>query len=656
MSPPIGAARSVMTAATGSELTVIDQFDAKADYDHQNGAGDVTETTNTTHDADLPSWVDDNVFEAVSPNFTELADTGAGSVDALPSKGDSEPSELYISADTSTHQHGPLYNVIDGGNYYGIEVDGSGSQVAFFKRENGSRTDYQTWSVTAPGADLVRVTWQHGDGTNGLADEEHKVLVENVSQGTTLVDTTWTIGDGGETPLTVSDGFGVYFNTSGTMRAHGAAISGQPTSSNGGGGGGGTYYTGDTLYTSNYTNAQDAINAATATDIVVFDQTESVADISPASLTVDKADIKLYGDPGVSGNHIEASSTNPTGDMLRIEEPAQNIWVDNLTIDCRCDFATGGGAPGAARGIGGLDIGELDHIRLTNNTINNAGRNGISFVNGDDDGSGATGDLTDFYIANNDIIQADGHGILMGIWGQTGPMTIQDVIYEGNTVQWTNSQALGCFVVQDSAGSHVGDSVLYLDNLVDQRSGSGDPTPGDSGSNCSLEANIDRSAYYGNEVYATSGSTQGGPSTTKGGEEVIIARNYVEDGGRMTRVMDRPAGVGDPPLTTFVHANECTGGNHVCYLEDTGDYQVSDNKGTAGITENGTLTGTTTVFNNNSSPGVPTGIPSSFDNPASFTDSQGDTVGALSWDIGGPDPANPVSVAVDVNLSGGASV
>jgi len=641
MNPPIGAARAgLLGSVTADPLTVIDQFDSIADYDHQQGEEDVTQTTAT--DPDLPSWVDDNVFEASDPGYTELNDTGGGSLPVLPSKGDDNTTILYASS-SGSEEYGPSYNVIDGQNHYSIRVEGT--QVRFFKYDSndGGANVLNSWTITDPGTDLISIEFKHGNGSNDLSDEEHLIRVNNVTQGNTLLDTTHTVS----TPLSPSDGFGVVFNSSGTMRFHGAAISGQTTTDDGsnGGGGTGTYYTGNTLLTSDYPGPQDAINAASSLDTVVFDETETVPDISPASLVVDKADIKIEGGD-VSGNHIEAENTNPTGDILRIEEPAKNVWVDNLTIDCRCDFAKGGGASGAARGIGGQDIGELDHIRITNCTVKSSGRNAINFVNGDS--NGVQGDLTDFYISNNTVLTADSHGILMGVYDDQGPTVIENVIMEYNYVEETNSQACGIFAQQEDATAS---NCLYLFNEIQQAG----TNAGDQGSSTSFESIVNNAAYYGNIV--DNKALLGGPSSTKGGVGTAFVRNEVYGGGRALRL---EGDQGRTPTTIVMQQNVVDSANHAVHadgdqVEGANGLRVDDNEF---INCSPTINDASDVelTNNGTSLGVSTGQPSSPTNPVEFTNTQGETQVAISWDVGGPDPSNPVSVFVDVSLDGGASV
>ena len=388
---------------TGETLTVIDQFNLLADYDHQQDAdGDVIQTTDTTHTADLPSWVDDNVFEATSPGYTEYLDTGAGSIDAYPSKGDANPSMYFLSSTTSGADYGVMYNVVDGNTFYEIHLDGGAQEVQFSKRDDdGTYSEFQSWSATISGGELYEIEFQHGDGTNGLADEEHLVRVTNVSDGTTLVDTTYTIAAGNE--LTVSDGFGVKFNGSGTMRAHGAAVNGDTDTSNGGGGSNGTYYTGDILYTSDYSGIQATIDAASATDTVRVDTVETVSEVVSV-----KSGIKVEGD----GGKIQAADGSGT-DILRPSE-ASNIWFDGLHIDGGWEGPNGDGGNVGTRCIGGVNVGPVDNIRITNCTIENSGLNAVNFVdkNGDE--------MTDIYIANNTIRNSRNHGILLGVRDENG--------------------------------------------------------------------------------------------------------------------------------------------------------------------------------------------------------------------------------------------
>jgi len=399
------------------------------------------------------------------------------------------------------------------------------------------------------------------------------------------------------------------------------------------------YYNGAVVRSSEFDDLQAALDAASPRDTVLVDTDHQVADRQPASIEVPTSDIKIEGD-GTSV--IEAASTNPTGDILRIEDK-ENVWLDNLIVDAKC-----GEGSGASRNIGGQDVGTLNNIRVTNCVCRNSGRNAINFVNDE-----VQGDLTDFYIAHNTVDFADAHGILMGVYDNAGAAKVENIIYENNEIKDTDSQALGVFAVGSNAA---GKNILYLDNTINQPA-----TTDDQGSNTSFEDQISNSAYYGNEVINAPDSLQAGPSITKGGKECIIANNRVRNGGRLMRVQDRQPYYAGPPVRNLVIQNDVSDGNHGLYTEELeGELQVSDNRIyniNNNITEKNN-TGKPYIFYNNGSD-VPTsdvGIPDSFENPATWQNQDGQTVGALSWSTGTPHPDTPVRVAVSVDLDGGASV
>jgi hypothetical protein len=390
---------------------------------------------------------------------------------------------------------------------------------------------------------------------------------------------------------------------------------------------------------SNFGDLQAVLDAANPGDTVMVDTDHQVADRQPASIEVPVSDIKIEGD-GTSV--IEAASPNPTGDILRIENK-ENIWVDNLIIDARC-----GESDGKARNIGGQEVGTLNNIRVTNCVCKNSGRNAINFVN-----DNTAGDLADFYIANNTVNFASGHGILLGVYDNAGSVRIENVIYENNTVMDTDSQALGIFAVGNNA---LGSSVLFFNNTIKQ------PKSTDQyGANAGFETEISNAAYYGNEIINGSGTLQGGLTVTKGGEQCIVANNNVRNGGRLMLVMDRQPYSGSPPLDNLVIENDVADGNHGLYTEELeGRLQASDNRMrnvNNNITEKNNTGGSYVFYNNG--PDVPTsdaGVPDSFENPATWENQDGKTVGAVSWNPGTPHPDAPVRVAVSVDLDGGASV
>jgi len=382
------------------------------------------------------------------------------------------------------------------------------------------------------------------------------------------------------------------------------------------------------------------LDAANPGDTVVVDTDHQVADRQPASIEVPISDIKIEGD-GTSV--IEAANANPAGDILRIENK-ENVWVDNLIIDARS-----GEGDGNARNIGGQDVGTLNNIRITNCVCKNSGRNAINFVNDD-----TAGDLTDFYIANNTVNFADGHGILIGVYDNAGSARIENVIFENNTVTDTDSQALGMFAVGNNASA---ENILYVDNTIDQ------PTSTDTqGSNSAFEDDVSYAAYYANEIISGPDTLQGAITVTKDGEQNIVARNKVRNGGRMIVVEDRQPFRGGPPRRNLVIGNDCRGGNHGVYYDELdGDLQISDNRirdCRNVVTDASTNTGGNyKIFNNG--PQVSrseSGLPDRIQNPVEFVDSRGDTVGAIAWNRGSPESDEPVRVTVSVNLDGGVSV
>ena len=371
---------------------------------------------------------------------------------------------------------------------------------------------------------------------------------------------------------------------------------------------------------------------------MVVDTDHQVADRQPASIEVPISDIKIEGD-GTSV--IEAADTNQSGDILRIEDK-ENVWIDNLIIDAKC----GEGRRGDARNIGGQEVGTLRNIRITNCVLRNAGRDAIVFENDD-----VAGDLTDFYIAGNTINFSDNHGILLGVYDNAGPSTIKNVIYENNKITDTDIQAIGVFAVGSNAS---GENILMVDNVVNQP-----PATDEQGANHGFETNISYALAYANEI--NSYRAQAGISITKGGTDCIAYRNKVRGGGRAVWIDDRKTG---PPITrhNLVVGNDNRNANHgVWYGNIDGDLQVSDNYLTGNgnpVTDGGGNTGSNyKIFNNGTGVGTAdTGLPSSIQNPISITDSNGDTVGAASWDRGSPHPDDPVRVAVSVDLGGNASV
>ena len=393
------------------------------------------------------------------------------------------------------------------------------------------------------------------------------------------------------------------------------------------------------IRSSNFEDLQAALDAASPQDTVLVDRDHQVADRQPASLEVPISDIKIQGD---GDSVIEAANPNPTGDILRIENK-ENVWIDNLTIDAKC-----GEDRGDARIIGGQDIGTLSNVRVTGCVCRNSGRNAINFVNDE-----VRGDLTDFYIANNIVDFSSNHGILMGVYDNRGKISIENVIYDSNRVHNTDSQALGVFAVGDNA---MGKNILYVSNTIEQ------PRSTDyQGSNTSLEANISNAAYYGNQVISAPNSVQAGPSITKGGEQNIIANNKIRNGGRMMRVVDREPFNGGPPRENLVINNDVANGNHGLYTAELeGALQASDNRmrNVDNIITQRNNTGEPYVFYNNG-PDVSAsdvGIPNQFENPVTWQNREGQTIGALSWTSGSPQPNEPVKVAVSVDLDGGASV
>jgi hypothetical protein len=382
------------------------------------------------------------------------------------------------------------------------------------------------------------------------------------------------------------------------------------------------------------------LDAANPGDTVMVDTDHQVADRQPASIEVPVSDIKIEGD-GTSV--IEAASPNPTGDILRIENK-ENIWVDNLIIDARC-----GESDGKARNIGGQEVGTLKNIRVTNCVCKNSGRNAINFVN-----DNTAGDLADFYIANNTVNFASGHGILLGVYDNAGSVRIENVIYENNTVINTNSQAIGIFAVGNNASA---ENVLYVDNTIDQP-----PSTDNRGSNSAFEANVSYAAYYANEIISGPDTLQGGITITKGGEQNIVARNKVRNGGRMILVEDRQPFLGGPPRTNLVIGNDCRGGTHGVYYDELdGDLQISDNhiRGIRNVVTDagGNTGGNYKIFNNGAQVSTSeSGLPDRIQNPVELVDSRGDAVGAIAWNRGSPAPDEPVQVTVSVDLDGGVSV
>jgi len=394
-----------------------------------------------------------------------------------------------------------------------------------------------------------------------------------------------------------------------------------------------TYYDGKKLATSEYGGIQAAVDAASAKDVISVDADETVS-----SVVALKSDIKIEGAGGVI-----TAADGSSKDMLRPGE-VSNVWIDGIHLDGGWEGPNGDGGNVGTRCIGGVNVGPVDNIRITNCTIENSGLNAVNFVdkNGDE--------MTDIYIANNTIRNSRNHGILLGVRDENGSGgLVENLLIRGNQVDDSyDAQAIGCFG-QDGG---VARNCAIVDNMIDQRGGV-DP----SGANIALEEEVENCIVYANTILGDPNASRGGPNITKDGRNCILGNNYVKDCARSIVVKNHSYYEPDgPPRYSLVIKNEVVDGSDGFFYSDLdGDLHVSDNCFTncnKGITDGGSNTGTNYTFYNNgpSVSSAKVGIPDNVGTSVTYTDEDGNTIGSGTWSAGSVDPSNPVSVSVSASI------
>jgi len=382
------------------------------------------------------------------------------------------------------------------------------------------------------------------------------------------------------------------------------------------------YYSGSVHRTSDYSSLQAAVDTAEPKDRVLVDTDHTVS----SDVTL-KSDILIRGDGGtiINGDGANANVLKP--------ENVANVWIDGVEIDGNKQNNLGG------RLIGGIDLGTIENLRITNCHIHDSANNGIELQ----EKSG--GEYKDIYIANNRIEQNDYHGIVMGV--KNSGASIHDVIVEKNTVvDSIKDQDIGIFG-QTSACYNI----AFLENDVSASS-----AIERGGTMMALEEKVNDSIMYGNTVSCHT-ATKAGMGATKDAENCIVANNYVENANRslICAVFDFFDGRQDVcAYNLFTENHVDSGSMGFWYKNLDGAINVSGNRvtNTSPVISDGggntTDLGPYTFENNGSS--ISGGVPSSIGSSASWTDSNGNTLGSASWNRGSVDPSNPVSVSVQTSI------
>jgi len=369
---------------------------------------------------------------------------------------------------------------------------------------------------------------------------------------------------------------------------------------------------------SDYSDLQEAVEVVSPGDTLLVDS------VCRLTETVElKSDMTLIG----AGGRIVAGK-NMNSDLLRPKN-VSDVVIQGVTFDGTRSENSGN------RLLGGIDLGNVSNLVIRNCVFKNAANNAIELV----DRNGGT--IKNIYIANNVIQGSRFHGIIMGVKSSGG--SIHDVIVENNTISDTiRHQDIGIFGQTSSAYN-----VAFIGNEVNASS-----NMQSGGTMIAFEEKVKDAVMYGNSISCYDQRTAG-LGVSKDAENCIVANNYVENAGRslLCAIWDYYDGRQDVcAYNLFTENHVDRGFRGFWYKNLDGAINVSGNRvtNTSPVISDGggntTDLGPYTFENNGSS--ISGGVPNSIGSSASWTDSNGNTLGSASWDRGAFDPGNSVSVSV----------
>jgi len=422
----------------------------------------------------------------------------------------------------------------------------------------------------------------------------------------------------------------------------------------------------NTVFASDFDGLQEAVDAVPEGGTVAVDTDFTLEE------TVDlRSDISLEG---LGGTISAGPETNV--DLLGTDD-VSNVHINGLTVDGNRSSNDGN------RLIGGVNVGGVSNLRVTDCRLRNAALNAVELVATSED------ELDDIYIANNTISGSANHGVILGVKEAAG--TLHDVIIENNTITDTvEAQAIGVFG-QDPGEEY---NTAILGNTVDNTDNTSR-----NGTNIAFEEDAHDNIAYGNQVVCNPSANRSGIGATKNARHCIIGNNLVRDTRRAYYIANweyyEPEG---PPrfnvVTQNVARNSVSGfyhralegdlavtinrfldcGNIIEEEESNGSgYRISLNgpgvsadgiglpddigdsvsyraasddtapPGSNDISHSVSYSDSTTaVYDHQHSNGLRDSV--------SDVDTQGDLIAEATWDRGSPDPDDPVSVSVETNF------
>jgi len=375
-----------------------------------------------------------------------------------------------------------------------------------------------------------------------------------------------------------------------------------------------------------YNSIQRAIDMVSNSerDVLTIDEEHVVSE--PIRL---RSDLHIDGTGGVI-----RSAENTNTDLIRPEN-VSNVWIDGLTID--------GNYPDSGEGVrclGGVNVGDIRNLRVTNCTIKNAGLHGIELQ----EKEGNT--IEDVYIGDNLIENSRSHGILIG---QKEGSTMHSILVEGNTVvRNVEGQAIGLY----GQGSQYTENVAIIGNDVRR----GNDTSG-RGTNLALEENVRNSIVYGNTIDGYAGG-KNGISVTKNTKWNIVANNSIDGSTRGLACLNfeffEPNG--PPRFNVFVNNAITNASSGFEYRRLDGDIAVGDNRVTnceRTISDGGHNSGDDYLFYNNGPDVSRAEVPDEPETGAVYTAPDDAILGGMNWSRGSFAPDDRVQIDVRCVLTPG---
>ncbi len=379
-----------------------------------------------------------------------------------------------------------------------------------------------------------------------------------------------------------------------------------------------------TIRTTAHDGLRETIGAAEDGDAVVIDSDETVS----SHINV-RSNINIFGGGGI----IRLEDNSPSGSIFRLED-VENVWIDGVKLDGnRTTQSNAGGGL-----IGGLRLGSVSNVRITNCTIKNAYSNGIMLG----EKTQGKGNFSDIYIANNRILNCRRHGIILGV--KNSPGTIHDVIIEGNRVKQFDA-AIGITVFGvNGVNVH---RVAIIGNTCRNTGGTS------NGSAIAFEEQVHHCLAYANSVEMWGRDSVNGLVCTKDAHQCILGNNRVRNSRDGLGVMNfdyyQPQG---PPKSNLVTHNDVMGcRSGFAYRNLEGDLTVyrnymMNNKKNINNQGNNTGDGYSITQNGPDVPRDPTGLPETIGTSVTYNEPDGTQIGTATWSRGTTSPENPVSVDV----------